>query len=75
MNNIACGLFVLTAADGDKQNGCIINTVMQVTAEPCQIAIAVNKCNYTCEMIQKNKKFNVSVLSEEAHFEQFKRFG
>lgn len=72
---IGYGLYVLTANDGGKDNGCIINTVMQVTAEPCQIAIAVNKRNYTCEMVQKNKKFNISVLSEEAHFEQFKRFG
>ncbi len=72
---IGYGLYVLTASDGGKDNGCIINTVMQVTSEPLQIAIAINKCNYTCGMIQKNKKFNLSVLSEESHFEQYKRFG
>lgn len=72
---IGYGLYVLTANDGGKDNGCIINTVMQVTAEPCQIGIAINKRNYTCDMIQKTKKFNISVLSEESHFEQFKRFG
>ena len=26
--NIGYGLYVLTAKDGDKNNGCIINTVM-----------------------------------------------
>ena len=48
---------------------------MQVTSDPCQIAIAVNKMNYTEKMIKVNKKFNVSVLSETAKFETFKHFG
>lgn len=50
---IGYGLYVLTANDGDKDNGCIINTVMQVTSDPCQIAIAVNKRNFTCGMVQR----------------------
>ena len=72
---IGYGLYVLTANDGTKDNGCIINTVMQVTSNPCQIAIAVNKMNYTNQMIQATKKFNVSVLSENAKFDTFKHFG
>ena len=72
---IGYGLYVLTANDGEKDNGCIINTVMQVTSDPCQIAIAVNKLNYTNQMIQKTKKFNVSVLSEASDFGIFKHFG
>ena len=71
---IGYGLYVLTAND-EKDNGCIINTVMQVTSDPCQIAIAVNKLNYTNQMIQKTKKFNVSILSENAKFDTFKHFG
>ena len=51
--NIGYGLYVLTAENEGKDNGCIINTVMQVTSDPCQIAIAVNKRNFTTEMIQK----------------------
>lgn len=73
--NIGYGLYVLTANEGNKDNGCIINTVMQVTSAPCQIAIAVNKRNYTNEMIQHTKKFNVSVLDESTKFDVFKRFG
>lgn len=73
--NIGYGLYVLTAAQDEKDNGCILNTVMQVTSNPCQIAIAVNKSNYTCEMIQKTKKFNVSILSEDSKFDIFKHFG
>lgn len=73
--NIGYGLYVLTANEGEKDNGCIINTVMQVTSEPLQIAIAVNKKNYTNEMIQRTKKFNVSILTESAKFEVFEHFG
>ena len=72
---IGYGLYVLTAREGEKDNGCIVNSVMQVTSEPLQIAVCVNKTNYTCEMIQHTRKFNVSVLSEEADFEMFKNFG
>lgn len=72
---IGYGLYVLTANEGEKDNGCIINTVMQVTSDPCQIAIAVNKCNYTCGMIQNTKKFNLSILSEGAKFDIFEHFG
>ena len=73
--NIGYGLYVLTANEGEKDNGCIINTVMQVTSDPLQIAIAVNKKNYTNEMIQRTKKFNISILTESAKFELFEHFG
>ena len=72
--NIEYGLYIVTAKD-EKDNGCIINTVMQVTSEPCQIAIAINKRNYTQEMISKTRKFNISILSKDSNFEIFKHFG
>lgn len=75
MNNLSYGLFVLTARDGLKDNGCIINTAMQVTTSPNCIMIAVNKNNYTHDMIKKTGEFNVSVLSEKATFDTFKHFG
>ena len=73
--NIGYGLYILTANEGEKDNGCIINTAIQVTSDPLQIAIAVNKKNYTNEMIQRTRKFNISVLTENAKFEIFKQFG
>lgn len=72
---IGYGLYVLTVNADEKDNGCIINTVMQVTSDPSQIVICVNKMNYTTEMIQKTKKFNISTLTEETKFDLFKRFG
>lgn len=72
---IGYGLYVLTAHDNGKDNGCIINTVMQVTSDPCMVAIAVNKQNYTNEMISRTRKFNISTLAEGTNFDIFKRFG
>ena len=48
---------------------------MQVTSNPLQIAVAVNKENLTCEIIQKSNMVSLSVLSETAPFSLFKHFG
>ena len=72
--NFSYGLFVLTAND-TKQNGCIINTAIQVTSEPYKISIAVNKNNYTLSQILNTKVFNISILSQDCPFEIFTRFG
>lgn len=69
------GLFVLTSRLEGKDSGCIINTAGQVTSEPNRISIAVNKSNYTHDLIKNSGKFNISVLSEEAGFEIFQHFG
>ena len=69
------GLFVLTAKEGEKDNGCIVNTVSMLTSDPCRIVVFVNKDNYTEGMIARTGVFNVSVLTESAPFEVFKQFG
>ena len=66
MFNISYGLYVLTANLEGKDNGCIINTVTQVTSDPQQITIAVNKSNYTRDMIAASKKFTASCSSASA---------
>ncbi|NCB93594.1 MAG: flavin reductase [Clostridia bacterium] len=75
MYQLTYGLFVLSAKDGDKDNGCIINTAAQVTTSPNRITIAVNKQNYTHDMIMKTGKFNISILDETTPFFVFERFG
>ena len=75
MYKLSYGLFVLTAKDAEKDNGCIINTAVQAASEPNQLSICVNKANYTHDMIQKTGKFTVSVLSQEAQFGLFEQFG
>lgn len=75
MYKLTYGLFILTAREGDKDNGCIVNTVIQVTTEPNRIAVAVNKKNYTHDMIVRTGTFNVSVLTEQSKFETYKHWG
>lgn len=75
MFRLSYGLFVLTAKSGEKDNGCIINTVTQVTSNPNRITVAVNKQNLTHDMIVETGNFNVSILTEEAAFTTFQHFG
>jgi flavin reductase (DIM6/NTAB) family NADH-FMN oxidoreductase RutF len=72
---LSYGLFVLTANFDGRDNGCIINTASQLTSDPYRICIAVNKNNYTHDIIKETRKFTVSVISEAAEFELFTRFG
>lgn len=75
MHKLSYGLFVLTAKEGEKDNGCIINTAIQAASEPNQMSICVNKANYTHDMIMRTGSFTVSVISQKADFDLFKHFG
>jgi len=75
MFKFSYGLFVLTAKDGSKDNGCIINTAIQITAAPLRMSIAVSKANYTHDMIIKTGEFNISILSTSVPFKVFEHFG
>ncbi len=72
---ISYGLYLITVKDGEKDNGCIINTFSQQTDTPLRVSVTINKQNLTAEMLEKTGEFTVSVLSEKATFEIFKRFG
>ena len=72
---LSYGRFVLSAKNGEKDNGCIINTVLQVTDSPKRLLITVNKANYTHDLIVETAIFNVSVLTEGTPFKLFQHFG
>lgn len=75
MYKLSYGLFVCTAVRGDKMNGCITNTAIQVASDPNRISIAINKANYTHDMVKETGMCNVSVISQKASFDLFKHFG
>ena len=75
MYKITYGLFMLTTTDGQKQNGCIVNTVSMITDNPTRIVVFVNKANYSEELLRKTGVFNVSILTESTPFDTFKQFG
>ena len=72
---LSYGLYLLTAKEGEKENGCIINTAIQCASEPKLISICVINKNLTCDMIKRTGRFNVSVLTEDTPFAFFQRFG
>ena len=65
---------MLTAQD-DQDNGCIINTCVQVASDPLRLAISCQRENLTKEIIEKTGKFNVSVLTADVPFETIRHFG
>ena len=75
MYRLTYGLFLLTAKEGNKDNGCIVNTVSQVTMTPNRIMVAVSKENLTHDMIVNTGIFNVSILTEKSKFDTYKHWG
>lgn len=75
MYKFSYGLFVLTAQENGFDNGCIINTAIQVTSTPNRISVTVNKQNKTHDMIRATGVFNISMLAEDTDFKTFQHFG
>jgi len=73
--DLSYGLYIVTSLDGDRLNGQIVNTVIQVTSDPARVAVIVNKQNLTHEFIIKSGLFGVSVLDESAPMTFLGTFG
>jgi flavin reductase (DIM6/NTAB) family NADH-FMN oxidoreductase RutF/rubredoxin len=73
--SISYGVYVVTSAHDGKANGQIANTAIQVAAEPPRILVAINKNNYTHDLIEKSGVFAVSVLREDTPMPFIGRFG
>jgi flavin reductase (DIM6/NTAB) family NADH-FMN oxidoreductase RutF/rubredoxin len=73
--SLSSGLYIIGAKDGDRNVGCVVNTVTQSTANPVTLTVCINKNNYTNECIKKSKMFSVSILSEETKESTFGIFG
>ncbi len=72
---IPYGLFVLSVRQGEQDNGCIVNTVAQVTSNPLRITVCVNKANLTHDMMIATGNCNISVLTQETAFDLIRHFG
>ncbi len=73
--SIGYGLYVVTSNDGTRDNGLIVNAVTQVTDNPSRVAVTINKRNYSCDVIARTGKLNISTLSQDAPFKIFQNFG
>lgn len=72
---ISYGMYALTAMDGNRPTGCIINTAVQVTSQNPTIAVSLNRDNYTYDVIKQSGKFALSVLSEQTSQNVIARLG
>ena len=73
--NVSYGLYIVTSMKDGKPVGCVVNTFAQVTSNPPQVSIAINKDNYTTQGILETNKFEVSVLHEDASMDLIGKFG
>lgn len=64
--NLSYGLYVVSSKDGDRNVGCVVNSIFQVTSSPATLAISINKDNYTNQCVLKTGRFAVSILAENA---------
>lgn len=73
--SLSYGVFMLSTKAGDKINGCITNTCMQVANSPVRVAVSVLNSNYTCELMKESGYFALSILDQTVTFETIKYFG
>jgi ferric-chelate reductase [NAD(P)H] len=73
--DLSYGLYIVTSRHGEKLNGQVVNTVIQVTSDPPKVAVIINKKNLTHEYISKSKVFGAAVLEESAPMTFFGPFG
>ena len=69
------GLYLLSAQWEGKDNGCIVDAVMQSASEPKHITISCMKQNLTPELIAKSGEFTLSILTKDTPDEFFRHFG
>lgn len=73
--SLSYGVFMLGARAGEKMNGCITNTCIQVANSPTRVAVSVLNTNYTCGLIKEGGFFTLSVLDKTVTFETIKHWG
>jgi flavin reductase (DIM6/NTAB) family NADH-FMN oxidoreductase RutF/rubredoxin len=64
LRKISYGLYIIGSYQGDRKNGQIANTVIQITSEPPTIAVSINKKNLTHDFIKATGVFTASVLCQ-----------
>lgn len=69
------GLYVVSAATDEERAGCVINTGLQLTGDPLQVQVVVNKQNHTEGVIERAGHFALTVISMDATMDFIGRFG
>lgn len=72
---LSYGVYIVSAKSGNRLNGCIVNSVFQVTSENPIIAISISKQNFTTEFINDSKFFSIAILEQDTPMEFIGKFG
>ena len=75
LHDISYGLYIVSTKDNDKNVGCTINTLAQITSSDPVVSISLNKDNYTNTILKKTKKVAISILSEKTNKDTIGKFG
>lgn len=73
--SISYGLYLVSARDNGRINGCIINTIQQLCNTPEKIGAVINKHCLTHDMIKNSGKMCISILTKDTPYELFFHFG
>mgnify|MGYP000883641966 FL=1 len=69
MRNLASGVSIIAAGEGDNRRGLTVTAVTAVTATPPTLAVFVNRSAEAHDVIKESNAFCVSVLSDR-HVEE-----
>ncbi|HHS49516.1 MAG TPA: High molecular weight rubredoxin [candidate division Zixibacteria bacterium] len=73
--SLSYGLYIVSSMFEGKTNGQIVNAVIQVTAEPPQIAVSLNKETLTHLLVEKSGLLSVSILDQNTPMTMIGLFG
>lgn len=75
-NRINYGMFILSAQGESQPQGCIVNSLHQITSSmPFRFSLTVNKSNETFKAIESSGAFAATVLAKHAPKELVDLFG
>ena len=67
LQKIGYGLYILTSRANDKDNGCVVNTFIQLASSPLRFGVSVSKANYSCELLQENGELvTINIVDKDA---------
>lgn len=72
---VTYGLYIVSSIQQDRAAGCVVNTLVQVTAEPVKMAVAISKQNATCTVMEQSGVFAAVALTQDTGKELMGLFG
>ena len=73
--SISYGLYLISSHTDEGSAGCTVNTFAQVTSNPLQVSVAVNKENHTASVIREVGMYTAVSLAKSASMDLIGKFG